>query len=57
MAKLLYVADLVERLGRASVEILLPAKITTVATLLAWLRGRGGAWGCKPCSPTPCASP
>lgn len=44
MAKILYFADLVDRLGRASEEVALPAEVTTVETLLVWLRGRGGAW-------------
>ncbi len=41
MAKILYFADLVDRLGRASEEVVLPAEVTTVESLLAWLRGRG----------------
>lgn len=44
MAKILYFADLVDRLGRASEEVALPAEVTTVESLLAWLRRRGGAW-------------
>lgn len=44
MAKILYFADLVDRLGRASEEVVPPAEVTTVETLLAWLRGRGGVW-------------
>ena len=42
MAKLLYFAALADRLGRTSEETALPATITDVRTLLAWLRGRGG---------------
>ena len=44
MAKLLYFADLVDRLGRTSEELALPVEVNTVETLLAWLRRRGGAW-------------
>ncbi|MEK7191093.1 MAG: hypothetical protein AAB153_02235 [Pseudomonadota bacterium] len=44
MAKLLYFAALADRLGRTSEETALPATITDVRTLLAWLRGRGGIW-------------
>ncbi len=44
MAKLLYFAALADRLGRTSEEAALPATITDVRALLAWLRGRGGVW-------------
>ena len=44
MAKLLYFAGLVDHLGRASEEVGLPAEVTTVEALLAWLRRRGGVW-------------
>lgn len=44
MVKILYFADLVDRLGRASEEVALPAEVITVEALLAWLRRRGGAW-------------
>lgn len=41
MAKILYFAGLVEKLGRASEETELPPAVTDVRTLLAWLRLRG----------------
>ncbi len=44
MAQLLYFAALAERLGRTAEEVPLPASARDVRTLLAWLRGRGGAW-------------
>jgi len=44
MAKILYFAGLVDRLGRASEEVELPPEVATVESLLAWLRGRGGVW-------------
>ena len=44
MAKLLYFADLVDRLGRAPEEVQVPEEVTTVEALLAWLRGRGVVW-------------
>lgn len=44
MAKLLYFATLADRLGRTSEEAALPATVTDVRALLAWLRGRGGVW-------------
>ncbi|HYA38635.1 MAG TPA: MoaD/ThiS family protein [Candidatus Methylomirabilis sp.] len=44
MAKILYFAILVDRLGRASEETALPASVTDVRTLLAWLRRRGDNW-------------
>jgi molybdopterin synthase sulfur carrier subunit len=44
MAKLLYFGDLVDRLGRASEEVEFPSEVTTVESLLAWLRRRGGDW-------------
>ncbi len=44
MAKILYFADLVDQLGRASEEVTLPAEVNTVEALLAWLGRRGGAW-------------
>lgn len=44
MAKLLYFAALVDKLGSASEEVALPAAITDVRTLLAWLRARGENW-------------
>lgn len=42
--KLLYFAKLVDRLGRGSEELEVPASVGDVGGLLAWLRQRGGAW-------------
>ncbi|MGE5241742.1 MAG: MoaD/ThiS family protein [Bacteroidota bacterium] len=44
MAKILYFAILVEKLGRASEETDLPPSVTDVRALLAWLRQRGENW-------------
>jgi len=44
MAKILYFANLVDKLGASSEEVDLPASITDVRALLAWLRARGGNW-------------
>jgi molybdopterin synthase sulfur carrier subunit len=44
MAKILYFANLVDKLGSSSEEVSLPASITDVRALLAWLRERGGHW-------------
>lgn len=44
MAKILYFAALVDRLGSASEEVTLPSTVSTVRELLAWLRARGGNW-------------
>lgn len=44
MARLLYFAGLVDQLGRASEDVSLPAEVSSVRALLAWLRGRGGVW-------------
>lgn len=44
MAKILYFANLVDRLGTSSEETSLPASITDVRALLSWLRTRGGSW-------------
>lgn len=44
MAKILYFAGLVDRLGRASEEVDLPASVMHVQSLLAWLRLRGEPW-------------
>lgn len=44
MAKILYFAQLVDLLGRASEEVTLPDSARTVRGLLAWLRTRGGNW-------------
>jgi DUF971 family protein/molybdopterin converting factor small subunit len=42
--KLLYFVKLVERLGRDAEELDVPASVTQVGELLAWLRRRGGNW-------------
>jgi molybdopterin synthase sulfur carrier subunit len=44
MAKILYFAQLVDLLGRASEEVTLPDSARDVRGLLAWLRSRGGTW-------------
>ncbi len=44
MAKILYFAYLVDKLGRASEEFELPAGVNTVGALLVALRRRGGVW-------------
>ncbi len=44
MAKILYFASLVDKLGTSSEEATLPADIVDVRTLLAWLRTRQGNW-------------
>jgi sulfur-carrier protein len=44
MAKILYFAALVDKLGSASEEVALPAAVTDVRALMAWLRARGAAW-------------
>ena len=44
MAKILYFANLVDKLGSSSEEVILPASVTDVRALLAWLRTRGGNW-------------
>lgn len=44
MAKILYFSTLVDRLGASSEEVSLPASVTDVRTLLAWLRMRGENW-------------
>jgi len=44
MAKILYFASLVDKLGSSSEEISLPSSITDVRALLVWLRTRGGNW-------------
>ncbi len=44
MAKILYFAGLVDRLGRDAEEVELPASVTNVQSLLAWLRLRGETW-------------
>lgn len=44
MAKILYFATLVDKLGSASEELTLPATVADVQALLAWLRARGASW-------------
>lgn len=44
VAKILYFASLVDKLGTASEEVVLPAVVTDVRALLAWLRTRGNSW-------------
>lgn len=44
MAKLLYFASLVDKLGSTSEEVVLPADVTDIRTLLTWLRARGENW-------------
>jgi molybdopterin synthase sulfur carrier subunit len=44
MAKILYFSSLVDKLGASTEEVALPASVTDVRTLLAWLRARGGNW-------------
>ena len=44
MAKILYFAQLVDLLGRASEEVTLPDSARDVRGLLTWLRSRGGNW-------------
>lgn len=39
--KLLYFAWVRERIGKGEEELVLPAAVTTVAELVAWLRERG----------------
>ena len=47
MITLVYLARLRETLGTPSEKIELPGDIGTVASLLAWLRARGGAWAAE----------
>lgn len=44
MARVLYFAQLADRLGKTSEELTLPPQVTTVRALLALLRGRGPDW-------------
>lgn len=44
MIKLVYFARLREALGCAAEDVALPADVTDVGTLRAWLGQRGGAW-------------
>jgi molybdopterin synthase sulfur carrier subunit len=47
MVQLIYLARLRESLGVASEKVELPREVSTVSALLAWLRGRGGAWAAE----------
>ncbi|TMG83354.1 MAG: molybdopterin converting factor subunit 1 [Betaproteobacteria bacterium] len=47
MITLVYLARLRETLGTPSEKIELPGDVGTVASLLAWLRARGGAWAAE----------
>jgi molybdopterin synthase sulfur carrier subunit len=44
MIQLVYLARLREVLGISAESVELPREVGTVASLLAWLRTRGGAW-------------
>lgn len=44
MARILYFADLVDRLGRAQDDLTLPEDVHDVRALLGLLRARGGEW-------------
>lgn len=44
MARILYFAYLVDKLGRAQEDLPLPETVLDVRGLLAWLRMRGGIW-------------
>jgi len=44
MTRILYFAYLVDKLGRASEDLALPASVVDVRSLLALLRKRGGIW-------------
>jgi len=44
MARILYFAYLVDKLGRAQEDLTLPASVQDVRGLLAQLRTRGGVW-------------
>ena len=47
MITLVYLARLRESLGIPSEVVELPSGIGNVASLLAWLRARGGAWAAE----------
>ena len=47
MVRLVYLARLREALGVSAEAIELPGEVATVASLLAWLRRRGGAWAAE----------
>jgi len=44
MARILYFAYLVDKLGRAQEDLALPPGVQDVRGLLAHIRARGGAW-------------
>jgi len=44
MARILYFAYLVDKLGRAQEDLVLPDSVREVRGLLAHLRARGGVW-------------
>lgn len=44
MAKVLYFAQLADRVGKTSEELTLPPAVTTVRALLTLLRARGPDW-------------
>ena len=44
MARILYFGSLPDRLGTAAEDAELPASVTDVRSLLAWLRARGPEW-------------
>jgi molybdopterin synthase sulfur carrier subunit len=44
MARILYFAQLVDRVGKSSEELPLPPEVTTVRALLTLLRTRGPDW-------------
>jgi molybdopterin synthase sulfur carrier subunit len=44
MARILYFAYLVDKLGRAQEDLALPETVQDVRSLLAQLRARGGVW-------------
>ena len=47
MIKLVYLARLRETFGTSTEKVEPPGDVGTVATLLAWLRTRGGAWAAE----------
>jgi sulfur-carrier protein len=44
---LVYLARLREALGASAEKVEFPGDVRTVAALLTWLRGRGGAWAAE----------
>ena len=47
MVRLVYLARLREVLGVSAEAVELPGEVATVASLLGWLRNRGGAWAAE----------